>query len=447
VLWTPDKLKTAPSPPTVLSSKEFDNTTNWVPTGSITTTADAAANPINGTVDADKLMSSAGTTSPRNLIQSGLSFVEGFEYTLSVYVKNDNLASSKNIILSFGTTCFDEDWAIFDIYNGDLVQEYGGSSPSGQSNVTDIGGGWFKYEFSLVATATGTDEVAIGFAGNTSAYRPSHFLSSGQGAFFYNAQVTCNSILTRWYDSSDSSTITLDGSTVTTWTDKSTNAATATQSGATSLKPAYVTGLLNGLAGIRADGVDDYLRETGSFALTSIQVYCLHRSLDWITDTSKARNLWHTDFGQTNANEGLRVENYINSQTVRIAPESVSSGATFITETALNNPNFVNLQRVTYDRRADTIQTELNSDEVIAATVTTSEPASFGSSLTLFVGFSLVATPTRYDYDEMFEFVVFSVPLPTTLADKYEGYVMHKFGSADRLPVDHTYKTQPPYIS
>jgi len=70
--------------------------------------------------------------------------------------------------------------------------------------------------------------------------------------------------LSVWFDASDASTITLNGSAVSQWNDKSGNGLHASQSTANN-QPAYVTNDRNGLATVSFDGTNDSL-VTSSFA-------------------------------------------------------------------------------------------------------------------------------------------------------------------------------------
>jgi len=68
-----------------------------------------------------------------------------------------------------------------------------------------------------------------------------------------------------WYDASDASTITLNGSSVSQWSDKSGNGRNLVQATALN-QPEYVSNGLNGKAVIAPDGVDDSLSLSASVA-------------------------------------------------------------------------------------------------------------------------------------------------------------------------------------
>lgn len=82
-----------------------------------------------------------------------------------------------------------------------------------------------------------------------------------------------------WFDSSDTSTITLNGSTVSQWSDKSGNARHISQANATQ-QPTYITAGFNGKNIMRFDGSNDYLFNdtvgaSGKSFLTMIAVFKL----------------------------------------------------------------------------------------------------------------------------------------------------------------------------
>jgi hypothetical protein len=72
--------------------------------------------------------------------------------------------------------------------------------------------------------------------------------------------------LALWLDAADASTITLDGSNnVSEWRDKSGGARHLAQA-STTLRPAYVTGVLNGNPVVRPDGTDDIIQSSAQLA-------------------------------------------------------------------------------------------------------------------------------------------------------------------------------------
>jgi hypothetical protein len=73
--------------------------------------------------------------------------------------------------------------------------------------------------------------------------------------------------LALWLDADDASTVTLNGSTVSQWSDRSGNGRNITQSAAAN-QPAYVTGQLNAKPIIRTDGISDFLVNASTVSRT-----------------------------------------------------------------------------------------------------------------------------------------------------------------------------------
>lgn len=101
---------------------------------------------------------------------------------------------------------------------------------------------------------------------------------AGKIGYFRSSTLDPKSIsgLSVWFDASDSSTITLNGSAVSQWNDKSGNGYNASQITANN-QPAYTSNARNGLAAVTFDGSNDSL-VTSSFsdgwtAFTSFIVY------------------------------------------------------------------------------------------------------------------------------------------------------------------------------
>ena len=249
--------------------------------------------------------------------------------------------------------------------------------------------------------------------------------------------------LALWLDAADANTITLNGSNVSQWNDKSGNGINLSQATA-AFQPTYVTDLLNGKSGVRSDGSDDKLIAATGFAAESVMVFMVERWLEWITNTSKASNLWHTDlpvFGTTNF--GMRKEIYNDEMDTRIS-DSGNAGTTFLTgQNSANTLNIANICASQFNR-ATSIGNGFFNGNVIAGETITNIPPSFGGRFSLFVGFGEFANPPRHANAEIFETVVVSAVLSTADRQKVEGYLAWKWGLVANLPVSHPYKIKPP---
>ena len=112
----------------------------------------------------------------------------------------------------------------------------------------------------------GSTDIAYHYIGNTlftKVYR-------GSSVIFDAFSPTDISGLQLWLDANDSETITLNGSTVSQWDDKSGNDYHVTQSTA-SYQPTYSTAQLNGKNVVTFDGIDDHILND-SVALSLIHI-------------------------------------------------------------------------------------------------------------------------------------------------------------------------------
>ena len=75
------------------------------------------------------------------------------------------------------------------------------------------------------------------------------------------------SSLALWLDAADASTITLNGSTVSQWNDKSGNGRNATQATAAN-QPTYIANSINGKSALDWDGVNDSMAVSGAISTT-----------------------------------------------------------------------------------------------------------------------------------------------------------------------------------
>lgn len=99
---------------------------------------------------------------------------------------------------------------------------------------------------------------------------------------------------TAWYDASDTSTITLSGSNVTQWNDKSANAYHLTQATGTR-QPQSGINTVNGLNAITYDGVNDRLQASTASNWTFLQHTATHTFMVFYANTaSDQRRLMET---------------------------------------------------------------------------------------------------------------------------------------------------------
>lgn len=280
----------------------------------------------------------------------------------------------------------------------------------------------------MLGVGVGLFQTAIRRAGGPPAWTPADLGAS----------------LALWLDADDAATVTLNGSNVSQWADKSGNGHHLVQATAAA-QPAFVASALNGKPGVRADGVDDELIAATGFAAESVMVFTVERWLEWITNTSKAQNLWHTDLPVSGvANLEMRKEQYLNVMTTRVSDGSVG-GQIFLTgQNSANSLNIANICASQFNR-ATSIGNAFFNGNAIAGTTITSIPPSFGGRFALFVGFAeSTVTPVRNANAEVFETVVVSAALPDADRQKLEGYLAWKWGLERKLPFNHPYRDFPP---
>lgn len=165
-----------------LRSEEADNAT-WTKVGT-TVTANSAACP-DGAVTADSLIETTATSA--HYLQQSITLASGSIYTFSVFAK---IASgTRQITLRATTSSFaTTQTARFNGSTGALVSSAGGVTAVAQ----DIGGGWWRFAMTTVAT-TGTAGIWRINLSDGSAAVPSYTGNGTSGYFIWGAQVELGS--------------------------------------------------------------------------------------------------------------------------------------------------------------------------------------------------------------------------------------------------------------
>ncbi len=114
--------------------------------------------------------------------------------------------------------------------------------------------------------------------------------------------------LSLWFDAADSSTVTLSGSNVSNWDDKSGNGNHVTQ-GTAGNQPTLVNNVQNGLPAIRFDGTDDYMVTSGNVDLTAgYHIFFVYKK-----DTQKNFNgLFRIDNTITTGSSDIEIYDNVN---------------------------------------------------------------------------------------------------------------------------------------
>jgi hypothetical protein len=206
--------------------------------------------------------------------------------------------------------------------------------------------------------------------------------------------------LSLWLDASDTASITLNGSNVSTWQDKSGNSRPGSQSNA-ALQPSYTNVGLNGRPVVTFNGTSTALL-TPAFTMGEAAVSVVRRANVSAcvaqATTTQNRGLWGNVGGFTTH------QRYgINGANLVIVPPNA----------AVTNPALV------------------SQDTLLLA-----------GSHALNIG---VGTPS-YTYLNGFiaEMVIATTALSVDDRQRLEGYLAHKWGLTANLPPEHPYKTTPP---
>lgn len=209
-----------------------------------------------------------------NTVRDGNGNLIGVAYHLSNWCKEPATSTQ---IAAYQPTISDQSFNLYpnDIYIGFSV---------GTITATDVSGAGLTYEivdsdlfsddfedyFIIPDSSSGefrlskinnlSDETSVSFTVKVTSNSPGHLSATATITINVgNLDYSDFGTIKLWLDASDTATLTLAGSAVTTWADKSTNAYTFTQS-TTANKPLYdANGLGTGYDGVVFDGSNDYL--------------------------------------------------------------------------------------------------------------------------------------------------------------------------------------------
>jgi hypothetical protein len=227
-----------------------------------------------------------------------------------------------------------------------------------------------------------------------------------------------------WFDAADATTFTLNGSTVASWRDKSSNGYSVGQA-TTSNQPTYATNILNGLPGIQLS-LSTYLYQVGSsmpaFASASaITVFMVAKNGStyssaawsiintmWFTGASDATYRYHFSFA-LGSTPGVTI--YPNQGAVVPLGSNALIGFTLA---------------------ASGVSVNVNGS---LTTFGGSTPTSASNSTWFMFG---DARNSSYTTDiNIYEFIGFTTTLTTTQRQTVESYLAQKWGLTASLPVGH----------
>lgn len=240
-----------------------------------------------------------------------------------------------------------------------------------------------------------------------------------------------------WLDAADATTLTLDGSSnVSAWSDKSGNARHATQTSA-SLRPPRVSAAQNGRDVVRfsAHNLDlaHSLNSGAAFTIFFAGRFNAFTSGQFPVPFCFATNLatGFTFFGSTAAGyQDFAFGSTANFVRLNFG-EKVSSND--VTQFAVSYSGTAPTSAGSYSARHDGLASATAAAGSFAAFANASKIGANGSGNNPMLG-------------DIFELILVDAAAGTADAELVEGYLAHKWGLADDLPIGHPYKSAAPAI-
>jgi hypothetical protein len=237
-----------------------------------------------------------------------------------------------------------------------------------------------------------------------------------------------------WLDADDSGTITLDGSAVTEWRDKSGNSRHVAQ-GTPANRPSYSSTGFNSKGALTFDGSNDFL--SAASGITS-GTYTGRFEVFYVATREGNGGVIITE--RSTANVG--VSQWVNISSVYYIS---SDGATAPSNTTISSTVYNNLASgggVVYHGHQPGVRDVLWLNGA-AQTVTAGTASNITGSAGFLVGSREGAPGSTWDGKMCEVLVLLSAP-STETRQKVEGYLAHKWGLTGSLPSDHPYKTDAP---
>jgi hypothetical protein len=239
-----------------------------------------------------------------------------------------------------------------------------------------------------------------------------------------------------WLDAEDTSTITLNGSTVSQLADKSGNGRNAAQATATA-QPTYNATGINSKPSLIFDGVDDSLSTVANLGISGNSLFTIvavHNVL------STAAYLCPFSFGGTGAGNAFHWMITNAGAPNMWAGFDNSTQLGIVSLSSITSPFIVSMNRTSTVNSSWRIRqngSELSVTSGNTATVNlTSAPFNIGRYI----------NGVNYANINFGEIVVIPSSLDTLSMQKLEGYLAWKWGLEASLPSDHPYKLLPPVV-
>ena len=246
-----------------------------------------------------------------------------------------------------------------------------------------------------------------------------------------------------WLDAADASTITLNGSTVSQWSDKSGNSRHVIQATAAA-QPLYSANQIGGLPALSFDG-GDFLRTALSFSLglqfSAFGVVKPEAGTGW--DNSGYRYVFSHDTA-TSVTQGAAFIIGSTSLFDWTARDSLAFGDGY---NSGRMPRAIGPVPTGTDARVFSLSLgNIESLVAVSGTLTSTRVSGTGTRTNLIAPLTLGANASGSQWltGEIAEFLVVSNTVSLSNRQKLEGYLAHKWGLEADLPADHPYKNYGP---
>lgn len=240
---------------------------------------------------------------------------------------------------------------------------------------------------------------------------------------------------TMWLDAADATTVTLNGSTVSQWNDKSGNSHNASQSNS-SLQPAYTTGGLNS-------------KNVITFTLDELRVSSLVLTgTGWEFYLVVSRNSGTEDYGRFLS---LKSTSYVNDWLDPNGWIPLIQWGTGPTISSYNNqivasPGYSSSAATPYLIQSSYLASSLDFKVFTTSQATKSNSDTLNTTDGLMIGTSLNNGSSVEHWNGLLAEIIVVPTLSLSNAQKMEGYLAWKWGIQSGLPNGHPYKNAPPYV-
>jgi hypothetical protein len=237
---------------------------------------------------------------------------------------------------------------------------------------------------------------------------------------------------TSWWDTTDSSTIGLSGSSVTSWTDRLNSIEVVQFTGGN--EPIYSATGMNGHPGFAYNGTTQFLETADTFLQSGTW------SIFAVTDPSSLAAAPVVDADSFTTN---RIAQYLRYNSSALQSISFNTAVTAFTA---NGPTpTVNVPAIIYAIQNGGFLTVFQNDIAGTPTSTTGTPESAVQNMTF--GASLGNTGRAFYSGEQGDIVLGETPFTTDQEQKLAGYEAWKFGTQASLNPSSPYITRPPCTS